>query len=170
LVTDQAEAINHPVDPHLINAWGLALNPAGGPFWVADNGTGLATVYSGDVNGSPIQVTSLVVTIPNGSPTGEVFNPTTDFVVRTGTASGPATFLFASETGQITGWNPNVPPPAPSANAQTGAAVPGAIFKGLALGSNASGNFLFATDFHNNKIDVFDKNFAQATLAGNFTD
>src|SRR5205085_928026 len=83
-----------------------------------------------------------------------------DFVVSDGMGdSGKAFFIFASENGTITGWNPNVPPPPPSTQAQLGASVTDAVFKGIALGSNANGNFLFATDFHHGQIDVFDKNF-----------
>src|SRR5262249_25349682 len=84
--------------------------------------------------------------------------------------SGPAVFIFASETGQITGWNPRVPLPAPSTHAQLGVTVPGAVFKGLAIANNGSGNFLYAADFHNGQIDVFDSQFHQTSLAGSFTD
>jgi uncharacterized protein (TIGR03118 family) len=157
-------------DPNLVNPWGIALSPTSGPFWVADNGSDVATLYGGDTNGSPISAKSLVVNIPDGAPDGQVFNSTSDFVVSNGTASGPAFFIFASENGDITGWNPNVPPPSPSTNAQIGTTVAGAVFKGLAIGSNASGNFLYATDFHNGHVDVFDKNFQLAHLSGSFTD
>lgn len=170
LVSDQAgQALIQ--DSSLVNAWGIALGPTGGNFWVSDNGTGVTTLYHGDVNGSAFAKTNLTVSIPNASPTGQVFNPTSDFVVSDGAGnSGPAIFIFASESGTISGWNPNVPPPSPSTQAQIGTTVPGAIFKGLAIGSNSTGNFLYATDFHNGKIDVFDKNFNLTTLDGSFTD
>src|SRR5262249_47739284 len=127
-------------------------------------------LYTGDVKGSPIAINSLVVQIPDGAPTGQVLNTTSDFVVKNGTASGPAIFIFSSENGDITGWNPAVPPPAPSTQAQIGTTVTGAVFKGLALANNGTGNFLYAADFHGGTIDVFDKTFQPATLAGNFTD
>src|ERR671930_1707878 len=104
-------------DPDLVNPWGLAAGPTT-PAWVADNGTDKATIYPGFVNGSPIQKAGLVVSIPGGAPTGQVFNPTAGFVVHSGDASGPARFLFDSEAGLVTGWNSAVPPPPPSTQAQ----------------------------------------------------
>jgi uncharacterized protein (TIGR03118 family) len=156
------------IDPNLVNPWGIALSPAAGAFWIADNGADVATLYGGDVSGSPIGNAGLVVSIPGGAPTGQVFNGTSDFVIHSGTASAPALFIFSSENGSITGWNPAVPP---LTQAQTGITVPGAVFKGLALANNGTANFLYATDFHNGQVDVFDTNFHQLTLAaGAFTD
>jgi uncharacterized protein (TIGR03118 family) len=155
-------------DPDLVNPWGLAAGPT--PAWVANNGTGKATIYPGFVNGSPIQKAGLVVSIPGGAPTGQVFNPTSGFVVRSGDASGPARFIFDSEAGLVTGWNPGVPPPPPSTQAQVGASVPGAIYKGLAIADTATGPFLYAADFHHARIDVFDTNFDLVHLSGSFTD
>jgi uncharacterized protein (TIGR03118 family) len=101
-----------------------------------------------------------------------VNNPTNDFVVNDGHGhSGPALFIFASESGNITGWNRDVPPPAPSPSAQTGfSASDGAVYKGLAIASQKSGTFLYATDFHNDKVDVFDSSFMPVHLTGDFTD
>jgi uncharacterized protein (TIGR03118 family) len=104
------------------------------------------------------------------SPTGVVFNSTSDFVVHSGTSSGAALFLFASENGTITGWSPAVPPPSPSTTAQPAVNMPGAVFKGLALGSAGGQNFLYVADFHDNQILVFDGSFHPTTLAGSFTD
>jgi uncharacterized protein (TIGR03118 family) len=156
-------------DPDLVNPWGLAAGPTS-PAWVADNGTDKATIYPGFVNGSPITKASLVVSIPGGAPTGMVFNSTPGFVVRSGDASGPSLFIFDSEAGLVTGWNPGVPPPPPSTQAQVGASVPDAIYKGLAIASTASGTFLYAADFHNARIDVFDSNFNLVHLSGSFQD
>src|SRR5262245_58084661 len=78
------------LDPNLVNPWGLSLGPTGGNFWVSDNGTGVSTLYSGDVGGTPLSINPLVVTIPQGVPTGQAFNPTNDFVVTDGTNSGKA--------------------------------------------------------------------------------
>ena len=98
-------------DSNLVNPWGVT-STATSPFWVADNVSGVSTLYSGDVGGSPFAKSSLVVTIPGGgAPTGIVSNGTADFVVHSGTSSGPARFIFASQTGVISGWNPGVPPP-----------------------------------------------------------
>ncbi len=169
LVSDQAGAALI-LDPNLVNPWGIAQS-ATSPFWISDNGADVATIYSGDVSGSPFSKAGLVVSIPGGAPTGQVANSTSDFVVSSGSASAPALFIFASENGDITGWNPTVPPPAPSTHAQTGVSVPDAVFKGLALANNGTANFLYATDFHNGQIDVFDSSFHQVTQApGAFAD
>jgi len=156
-------------DPDLVNPWGLAAGPTS-PAWVADNGTDRATLYRGFVNGSPVQKVPLVVSIPGGAPTGQVFNPTSGFLVRSGTSSGPSLFIFDSEAGLVTGWNPGVPPPPPSTQAQVGASVPDAIYKGLAIAGTASGTFLYAADFHNARIDVFDQGFNLVHLSGGFQD
>jgi uncharacterized protein (TIGR03118 family) len=156
-------------DPDLVNPWGLAAGPTS-PAWVADNGTDRATLYRGFVNGSPVQKVPLVVSIPGGAPTGQVFNPTSGFLVRSGTSSGPSLFIFDSEAGLVTGWNPSVPPPPPSTQAQVGASVPDAIYKGLAIAGTASGTFLYAADFHNARIDVFDQGFNLVHLSGGFQD
>jgi uncharacterized protein (TIGR03118 family) len=156
-------------DPDLVNPWGLAAGPTT-PAWVADNGTDKATIYPGFVNGSPIVKAPLVVSIPGGAPTGQVFNGTPGFVVHSGTSSGPARFLFDSEAGLVTGWNPGVPPPPPSTQAQVGASVPDAIYKGLAIATTPAGTFLYAADFHNARIDVFDQGFNLVHLSGSFTD
>jgi uncharacterized protein (TIGR03118 family) len=166
-------------DPNLINPWGIAFSSTG-PFWINDNGTGLSTVYDG--KGQPFPAgTPLVVSVPlppgstgtASAPTGIVFNSTADFVVTASGKSGPGIFIFATEDGTISAWNSNVN--ATSAilerdNSTVPSAGSGAVYKGLALGSNSNGNFLFAANFRAGTIDVFDKNFAKATLPGGFTD
>jgi uncharacterized protein (TIGR03118 family) len=161
-------------DALLVNPWGLDASPSGGgPWWISDNGSGNASL----ITGAGV-VNSLAVSIPGGNPTGLVFNPfstsnPTDFVVTSGTASGAAAFLFANESGEIDGWNPGVPPPPPSMAAQTAVTVPTAVFKGLAIGSTGGANYLYATDFHNGVVDVFDRTFTNvsgSTFAGKFTD
>jgi uncharacterized protein (TIGR03118 family) len=167
LVSDQA-GVAPVTDPTLVNGWGIAVGPVS--IWVSANGSDLSEVYTGDVNGSPINQ-PFKVSIPGGAPTGQVFNGTTDFVVTNGAASGPAFFIFASESGAVTGWNPAVPPPPPSTTAQPAfQAADGAIYKGIALANNGAGNFLYLADFHNAKVDVLDSTFHLTTLAGNFTD
>lgn len=160
-------------DTNLLNSWGLASSPTG-PFWIADNGAGVATVYNRD--GQPIPSGSpLVVTIPPpqggtppSAPTGVVFNGANAFIVSQGTHSGPSQFLFATEDGTISGWNPNVN--GTNAILAVDNSASGAVYKGLALGTNNSGTFLFATDFHDAKIDVFDASFHAAGLPGSFAD
>ena len=153
-------------DANLVNPWGIAASPTG-PFWVGNNGTSLATLYNGA--GTP---QSLVVSIPGGAPTGVAFNPfaassPSEFVISSGSSSGPAIFLFATQSGQIDGWNPSVPPPAPATSAQVAVSLPGAQFTGLALATNGGSDVLYAADFHNGVVDMFDSNF---NLTGSFTD
>jgi uncharacterized protein (TIGR03118 family) len=162
--------VSIPTDPHIVNGWGLALSPTS-PMWVADNGTGLSTIYTG-LGG----ISSLVVTIPpapgntQGKPTGIVFNTTSlatpDFLIPPSGAI--SRFIFATEDGLIAAWSGGatavqVYPPG-------GGTPAGAVYKGLALANNGSANFLYATDFVGDKIDVFDKNFALVTSPGGFVD
>ena len=166
LVSDGAVTAMH-TDPNLKNGWGVAFNPKGF-VWVADNGTSLATLYDG--NGMP---QTLVVSIPSGingpaNPTGIVFNGTTDFVVTQGGKTGVAAFIFAGEGGTITAWAPAVAPTTALIAFDDGGG--GAVYKGLALANNGGANLLYATDFHNNKIDVFDRNFAKVAIPGKFQD
>jgi len=144
------------LDPNLVNAWGLTASSTS-PFWVADNGTSVSTLYSG---GGVKQ--SLTVTVGTDSgPTGTVFNTLgSGFNVTNGTQSGSARFIFDGEDGVLRGWNPAVDP----TNALVaGMGDPGAIFKGLAI---ADGK-LFASDFHNNEVAVFDSNW---NIVDRFTD
>jgi uncharacterized protein (TIGR03118 family) len=165
-------------DPDLVNPWGISMS-GGSPFWVANNGSGTATLYAGDHPGNtppvPLTKNALVVTIPGGLPTGTVFNTgaSTDFIVKSGSASGRAAFLFASQVGIISGWNTNVPA-AGSKQAQVGA-TGDAVYTGLAIGqvSNGQGGtttYLYAADFEHGKIDVYDGAFKPATLDGSFSD
>jgi uncharacterized protein (TIGR03118 family) len=157
------------LDADLVNAWGLAFGPAT-PAWVADNGTDVSTLYSGAVGSTPVAKVPLTVSIPGGAPTGAVFNGSSGFVVSSGASSGPARFLFASEAGTITGWNPAVPPPPPATQAHTAVSVPGAIFKGLAIADTATGARIYASDFHTGQVDVWDANFAAVQRPGAFRD
>jgi uncharacterized protein (TIGR03118 family) len=163
------------LDPFLVNPWGLALGPAT-PAWVADNGTDVSTLYRGaTAPTSPVTKAPLTVSIPDGVPTGAVFNDTGGFVVSSGASSGSAVFLFASESGVISGWNPAVPSSI-STVAQVGYTAAGAIFKGLAIASTATGPRLYATDFHNapdfpnGRVVVLNTNFEQITVPGGFSD
>ena len=161
LVSDVAGVAEH-TDPNLVNGWGIAFNQFG-PVWVADNGTGLSTLYDGDGNPQ-----SLVVAIPGGKPTGIVFNGSGDFVVTKGGVSGPARFIFATENGTIAAWAPAVDPTNAILVADNSSS--GTIYKGLTLGADGTRLLLYATDFHNRKVDVFDKAFSPVTLPGGFVD
>jgi uncharacterized protein (TIGR03118 family) len=164
LVSDKP-GVAQQLDPNLVNAWGLVAGPTT-PWWVANNGTNTSTLYDG--SGNPIP---LVVKVA-GAPTGAVFNGGSGFVVTHDGASGPSLFLFASENGTIHGWNPGVPPPAPSTRAfkVVDRSADDAIYKGLAIATRAVGDRLYVTDFHNARVDVFDENFDQVHVAGAFED
>jgi uncharacterized protein (TIGR03118 family) len=158
-------------DASLVNPWGLAQGGAT-PIWVADNGTNVATLYTGDgVGAAPMKV-GLTVSIPGDGPTGQVFNGSaTDFVVKDKAGdSGAGLFLFDSESGDVTGWNPAVPPPQFSTQAQNGAHVNHAVYKGLALASANNASHLYAANFHAGRIDVFDSTFTRTHLQGSFKD
>ena len=175
LVSDTAGSGALVVDPNLKNPWGVVFGPTT-PVWVANNHSQTSTLYDG--NGKPQPATALIVnTAPTGAvtfdPTGIVFNASaTDFVVTAAGKSGAARFIFSGEGGMIGGWSPAVDPKNtvtmyPAAGADSG----GAIYKGLTLAKNGAASFLYATDFHNNKVDVFDTTFAKQTLAaGAFVD
>src|SRR4051794_11464 len=109
-------------DANLVNPWGLVAGPTT-PFWVADNGSGVSTLYDGTGTAVP-----LVVNIPaparatgNGAPTGIVFNSTSSF--------GGAHFIFDTENGTVASWSGGMNA---VQQADTGA---GSVYKGLAIGN-----------------------------------
>jgi uncharacterized protein (TIGR03118 family) len=158
-------------DPLLRNPWGIAAS-TGSPLWIADNGTGVSALYNG--TGQPFPIGNpLVVSIPPasglaGTPTGSVFNGTSDFLVSNGVTSRPSVLLFASLDGTISGWNAGVDPTHAIRVVDNSASR--AIYTGLALGSTGSGDFLYAANFHAGTVDVFDRNFVPTTLPGSFED
>jgi len=164
LVSDQPGVAAH-VDPDLVNAWGLVAGPTT-PWWVADNGADVSTLYDGHGNAIP-----LVVKVA-GAPTGTVFNGGSNFVVHHQGSSGPSVFMFSTESGTIRGWSPNVPPPSPSTHSFVVVNRSGedAIYKGLAIAVTSAGDRLYATDFHNARVDVFDGDFHQVDMSGAFVD
>ena len=98
------------LDPNLVNPWGMSVSAPNGTIWVSDNGTGVSTLYGQDGTAR-----SLVVTIPTaarnrggGNPTGQVRNNTLFFQVTKNGNSAPAFFIFVSEDGSISGWNPTL--------------------------------------------------------------
>jgi uncharacterized protein (TIGR03118 family) len=154
-------------DPNLVNGWGVAFNPKGF-VWVADAGTSKSTLYDGQ--GVP---QSLVVSIPPGaagsaSPTGIVFNGSTDFAVTQAGKTGAGVFLFVGEGGTVSGWSPGVN--MTSAVTVFDGAAAGKVYMGAALASSNGANFLYATDFHNATVDVFDGQFNKVAVAGGFAD
>ena len=160
-------------DPNLVNPWGMALGLNSG-LWISDNGMGVAATY--DSTGQPIPSGSpLVVTIPTpgggtakSAPTGVATNGTSGYVITSGGNSAPSTELFATEDGTIAGWNSSVDPTHAVIAVDNSAS--GAVYKGLAMGFNPSGAFLFATNFHAGTVDIFDSNFNPVKIPGAFRD
>jgi uncharacterized protein (TIGR03118 family) len=141
---------------------------ASSPFWVANNGTSTTQILKGDVSGTPLvlNATMPTVTIPGGLPTGTVFNGANDFNVTPPMGvPAPARFIFCSETGNIAAWQTAL-----GTTAQIVASHPGHDYTGLAIGSNGGGNRLYAADFANGTIDVYDGTFALTTTTGGFVD
>ena len=182
LVSDKlgVVATTTKIDANLSNPWGVAIAP-GLPFWVADNNSNLSTLYSGT---GAIQTDSITgnnevgITIPASAagvpanPTGQVYNGNGGFLIPTSAGKESALFIFDGEGGTIAAW----------ANGSGATAVTAyddgvanganhAVYKGLALGTLNGASFLYATDLHNNKVDVFDTNFTKpAAMQGKFID
>ncbi|HMI97063.1 MAG TPA: TIGR03118 family protein [Micropepsaceae bacterium] len=144
------------VDTSLINPWGIS-HSATSPFWVSDNGAGVSTLY----NTAGVKQGLVVSIPPPGTVTGQVNNigGANDFQV----AGAKSNFIFATEAGTIAAR-------AAGTAATTMHTTAGAVYKGLAIGNNGSGFFLYAANFNSGKIDVFDHNFNPVSLSGSFTD
>lgn len=147
-------------DPNLVNPWGMSRSSSS-PWWISDNGMGLATLYG--ATGTP---SALVVTIPpgdptsgaSGTPTGQIFNGTTSFALAPGF---PARFIFVTEDGTISGWNSGVKPTTAVIMVNTKSA---SVFKGLAVATvtdptMGAMNFLYVADFRKGRVLVYDSNF-----------
>lgn len=161
LVSDLPHVAIHQ-DPNLVNPWGIAFGPTG-PFWISDNGAGVATLYNSLGKQVP-----LIVTIPpasGASPTGQVFSSSaTDFLVD---GTHPARFIFATEGGTISAWNPQAN--LTNAILTVDNSASGSVYKGLAIGTSGGSSFLYASDFHNGQIHVFNSSFQQS-MSGAFQD
>jgi len=152
LVSDTAGYGNARIDTNLLNAWGIAMSPTG-VFWIAANHSGTSAIY--DNTGKQLLAS---VKIPLGaSPSGVIFNGTSDFTIPNNCVS---LFIFSTEDGIISAWNKNTGTTAVTVADRSSA---GAVYKGLAMANDGGANFIYATDFHNGKIDVFDNNFALVT-------
>ena len=182
LVVDKQEVVasSKAVDANLQNPWGIAVAP-GLPFWIADNNSNLATLYSGTGEIETQEVTGSATTgiaIPasaagvQANPTGQVYNGSGSFLITTSKGQETALFLFAGEGGTIAGWAMDSGSTAVTAyddGVKNG--TDHAVYKGLALGTVNGATFLYATDLHNNKVDVFDTNFnLPADMQGKFVD
>jgi uncharacterized protein (TIGR03118 family) len=150
------------IDPNLKNPWGLT-RTSGSPWWVGNNNSGTSTLYDGKGNVIP-----LVVTVPppkgapagtQSAPTGVVFNGSpTDFLLAPGKQ---AIFIFATEDGTISGWNPGIDlhnAVLKVDNSDNGEAD-GAVYKGATSGEINGHRFLYVTNFRSAKVEVYDTNF-----------
>ena len=168
------------IDAKLQNPWGVAVAP-GLPFWISDNNSNLSTLYSGiganetqTITGSP----NVGIAIPasasgvQANPTGQVYNGNGGFLIPTSNGQESALFIFDGEGGTIAAWANDSGAAAVTAfddGAANGANH--AVYKGLAIGTVSGATYLYATDLHNNKIDVFDTNFSKpAAMQGKFVD
>ncbi|HEY3542095.1 MAG TPA: TIGR03118 family protein [Gaiellaceae bacterium] len=139
--------VTNTSDPSLVNGWGLSAGPTT-PWWVSDNGTDRSTLYQGTGTKAALTVTVA------GGPTGTVFNGDS-------TAFAGGRFLFSTEGGQILSWAGGT-----TAVVRADNAAQGAIYKGLTILNGR----LYATDFHNGKVDVFDSKYAAVQTSGGFAD
>ena len=174
LVSD-IDGLADQTDPRLVNPWGLASSPTS-PFWVANNHTGTSTVYN--TAGQPFPTANPLVAMIPTTPTmpaaqnpqpsavaGIVFNDTTGFNVASGK---PAVFIFVTENGTISAWNPGADP----ANAilMVDNSASGVQYTGLAVANSAAGPWLYAANFKAGTVDTFDANFTPTATSGGFTD
>jgi uncharacterized protein (TIGR03118 family) len=148
-------------DGQLVNPWGLVASSTS-PWWIADNGTGLATLDNGQGVKTPLTVT---IPVPTGSPAGSTAAPTgvvfssSGFNVSENGITASSRFIFSTEDGTISGWSPTVDQSHAILEVDRSKVGAGAVYKGLAIGSNAAGTFLFATNFRFGTVEVFDTNF-----------
>jgi uncharacterized protein (TIGR03118 family) len=165
LVSNSAQPGVVTVDPNLINPWGIARSSTG-PWWVSDKGKGVSTIYNG--GGQPAPPT--LVTIPSagqapaGSPTGIVFNGSSDFDVASGK---PGIFIFATFDGTISAWNPGVNPTMAMVKVN---AKPGSVLTGATIAESQGKRFLYVADLHEGEVRVFDANFNEVKNAPEFRD
>jgi uncharacterized protein (TIGR03118 family) len=159
-------------DPNLQNAWGVA-NAPNSPLWISDNNDGLSTLYDGNGAIVPLVVKIPVppATTPPATPTGMVWNPNSGNQFLIPNTKAGAIFIWDTENGTIAGWNPAVN----ATNAviivdNSNGGKNGAVYKGLAFGTNVHGNFLFATNFRAGTVEAYDVNFKLTTLDGAFAD
>ena len=148
-------------DSSLVNGWGLAAGLNGGPWWVSSAGRGVSPAY--DATGAAAAATVQIPPPASGAPavpTGIVTNLTGGFVVSSGGQSAASEYVYVSATGTAAGWSPGVD--LTHAVTVVDNSSTGAAYTGVAMASRRHHAMLFAADFHNNRIDVFDSAFVQA--------
>jgi len=154
---DGTNAVN-PLDNQLINSWGLTRS-ATSTWWVADNQTGLATLYNGAGNknfGLVVTIPLAQGTIPPSAPTGAVANGTSDFALPGSTA---AKFIFVTEQGTIAAWNGGSTAVIVKDNSPQKA-----VYKGCTIAEWNGKHYLYVTNFKTGEIEVYDTNFGRVTL------
>jgi uncharacterized protein (TIGR03118 family) len=152
-------------DPDLVNPWGISHAPTS-PLWVSNQGTNSSTLYTlppGSATVTKVPTVRVTMAGSVAGPTGQVNNPGTGFVLSNGKVSAPAAFIFATLDGHIEAWSPMVDPLI--GNAEDKATVPGAGYTGLAIASTSQGDELFAANFAQGRVDVFDSAFHQVKTA-----
>ncbi len=160
-------------DPNLINPWGVSYGPSS-PFWISENGTGLTSIDSlagGNLMLNVIGAITIAPPTPDSgpsAPTGQVFNSFASSDAFTLSGGSPATFLFATEDGTISGWNSGAGTQSiiavnESADPADGSEALGlgAVYKGLAVAQTDDGPMLYAANFRHGTVDMFDQNFDQ---------
>lgn len=148
------------VDPALVNAWGIAASPTG-PWWTSNEARGSSTLYSGAGRKQLLNVTV------DGGPTGVVYNGGEGFRVSAASASDPARFIYACEDGKLRAWTPTVPTGwSTSTEVVVDEASEAAVFRGVAIAENR----IYATDFHNGRVDVYDSTWQRVRRTGAFED
>ncbi len=152
LVSDVAGYGAARLDPNLVNPWGISFSPTS-PLWISANHSSSSLIY--DKDGMTI-IPPVIIQGGNGAPTGQVFNGTSGFVIPEN--GKPARFIFAGEDGTLSSWNGG-----PAAITVVDRSHEGAVYKGLAMANDGTGNFLYATNFKERKIDVFDSTFTYVT-------
>jgi uncharacterized protein (TIGR03118 family) len=168
IVSDGSVPADH-TDPDLINPWGVAFS-ANGPFWVADNSSGFATIYNGSGKTvlSPITVAPPPGATGPAAPTGEVFNSTGGkFNISAGGHTASSIFLWATEDGTISGWNPSINKNNSVVAVDNSHGGKGAVYKGLAIANTEHGPRLYAANFRSGKVEVYNDRFK---LVKTFTD
>jgi uncharacterized protein (TIGR03118 family) len=158
----------HITDPNLVNPWGIAFSPTG-PFWFADNGSGVSDLLDGRGRPIPLVVAVPSAARPGGTPTGTVFNGGAGFAVSENGVSAPSRFLFATTDGTISGWTTAVDPTRAVLAVDNSSS--GAVYTGLALGADPAGrSLLYVADFGRGTIDLFGQDFRPVARPGSFRD
>jgi uncharacterized protein (TIGR03118 family) len=159
LVSDEQRRASH-VDARLVNVWGIAASPTG-PWWTSNEASASSTLYSGE--GRKQQLTVAV----EGGPTGVVHYGGKGFRVTAGGKSDPARFIYACEDGMLRAWTPTVPRGWSTESVVVAdQAAEATVFRGIAI----DGNRVYATDFHNARVSVYDSRWRRIRRAGAFVD